>query len=188
MQQASLAVGGAVSNAQSATLTQIESTPHIKHLKANEPRDMIWAYRLLWFTFILFFASTALGKLWDRIWHLTHFFDTFWSPPHLFIFVMTTLTSLLVAGITFTPRLRIWFGPTLRIPLIPFPVPGSLVILGAGLIALSCTIQFDNFWHSTFGLDETQWSAPHDMLTWCWLTIIIGFVAARLGVSSVPTY
>src|SRR5689334_291084 len=98
MQQASSAVREPVGNAQSAILPPIESTPRIKHLKAKEPVDMVWAYRLLWFSFILFFASTALGKLWDRTWHLTHFFDTFWSPPHLFIFVMTALTGLLVAG------------------------------------------------------------------------------------------
>src|SRR5437588_279874 len=113
MQQASSAVEDSVGNAQSAIPTQLGPTLHIKHLKAKEPVDMIWAYRLFWFTFILFFASTALGKLWDRVWHLTHFFDTFWSPPHLFIFVMTTLTGLVVATIAFTPRLRIWFGPTL---------------------------------------------------------------------------
>jgi hypothetical protein len=181
MQQTSSATQGPAGSTLTATLTQINSSSHAEDPKASEPKDMVVAYRLFWFTFVLFFASTALGKLWDRTWHLTHFFDTFWSPPHLFIFVMTTLTGLIVARIAFTPRLRIWFGPTLRIPLIHFPVPGSLVILGAGLIALSCTIQFDNFWHSTFGLDETQWSAPHDMLTWCWMTIILGFVAARLA-------
>jgi hypothetical protein len=170
-----------VDNVQSAALTQVELSLDTKCLKSKEPMDMIWAYRLFWLTFILFFGSTALGKLWDRVWHLTHRFDTFWSLPHFFIFVMTALTSLITAAIAFTPRLRIWFGPGMRIPLLPFKVPGSLVVLGSGLAALSCTIVFDNIWHSAFGLDETQWSAPHDMLTWCWLTITIGFVAARLA-------
>jgi hypothetical protein len=179
MQQTCSAMKRAVGSASS--IAQIHSFSNTEDLKAKEPKDMILAYRLFWFTFVMFFASTALGKLWDRTWHLTHFFDAFWSPPHLFIFVMTTLTSLMVAMIAFTPRLRTWFGPCLRIPLIPFPMPGSLAILGAGLTLLSCTIVFDNFWHSTFGLDETQWSAPHDMLMWCWLMIIIGFVAARLA-------
>jgi hypothetical protein len=179
MQQTSSAMKRAVGSASS--IAQVHSSSNSEDLKAKEPKDMILAYRLFWFTFVVFFASTALGKLWDRTWHLTHFFDTFWSPPHLFIFVMTTLTSLVVAMIAFTPRLRTWFGSCLRIPLIPFPMPSSLAILGAGLTLLSCTIVFDNFWHSTFGLDETQWSAPHDMLMWCWLMIIIGFVAARLA-------
>jgi hypothetical protein len=48
--------------------------------KAQEPASLIWAYRLFWLTFLVFFASTAAGKLWDRIYHLTVTFDTFWSP------------------------------------------------------------------------------------------------------------
>jgi hypothetical protein len=147
----------------------------------REPAGLARAYRLFWLTFVLFFASTIGGKLWDRVWHLTVRFDTFWSPPHFFVFVMTTLTSLLVATIAFTPTLRVWFGPTIRMPLLPFRVPGALVILGGGLISLSLTIMFDNFWHSTFGLDETQWSVPHDMLGWSWFTIIVGFVASRMA-------
>ncbi len=149
--------------------------------KTREPAGFRTAYRLYWLTFFMFFASTGAGKLWDRVWHATHRFDTFWSLPHFFIFVMTAVTSILVATIAFTPRLRVWFGPTVRVPYIPFDVPGPLAILGAGLIMLSLTIMFDNFWHTAFGLDETQWSIPHDMLGWCWFTIVIGFVAARLA-------
>ena len=149
--------------------------------REHEPAGLTWAYRLFWLTFVIFFASTFAGKLWDRVWHLTVRFDTFWSPPHFFVFVMTTLTSLLVALIAFTPSLRVWFGPTIRMPFIPFPVPGALVILGGGLVSLSITIMFDNFWHTAFGLDETQWSVPHDMLGWSWFTIIVGFVASRMA-------
>jgi hypothetical protein len=54
-------------------------------------------------------------------------------------------------------------------------------VLGTALGALSVTITLDNFWHSAYGLDETQWSVPHCMLGWCWLTIILGFVAARVA-------
>ena len=105
----------------------------------------------------------------------------FWSPPHFFVFVMTTMTATLVAFIAFSPRLRIWYGPGIRFPFLPFEIAGSLVVLGGGLVALTITILFDNFWHSTYGLDETQWSVPHCMLGWSWLTIILGFVAARLA-------
>lgn len=141
----------------------------------------VWAYRLLWVTFFLFFASTGAGKLWDRVWHATVRFDTFWSPPHFFVFVMTSITGVLVATIAFTPKLRRWYGPSIRVPFLPFEIAGSLVVLGGGLVALMITIIFDNFWHSTYGLDETQWSVPHCMLGWSWLTIILGFVAARLA-------
>ncbi|GCE24737.1 hypothetical protein KDA_02210 [Dictyobacter alpinus] len=145
------------------------------------PAGQAWAYRLLWITFFIFFASTGAGKLWDRVWHATVRFDTFWSPPHFFVFVMTSLTAALVAFIAFTPKLRTWYGPSVRVPFLPFEIAGSLVVLGGGLVALSITIMFDNFWHSTYGLDETQWSVPHCMLGWSWLTIILGFIAARLA-------
>ncbi|GER86018.1 hypothetical protein KDW_01800 [Dictyobacter vulcani] len=153
-------------------------------VKKQEPQllaSQVWAYRLLWITFFIFFASTGAGKLWDRVWHATVRFDTFWSPPHFFVFVMTSLTAALVALIAFTPKLRTWYGPSVRVPFLPFEIAGSLVVLGGGLTALSITIMFDNFWHSTYGLDETQWSVPHCMLGWSWLTIILGFIAARLA-------
>lgn len=160
---------------------QIEKAGALAVERTEEPLAFRWAYFLLWLTFVMFFASTFGGKLWDRVWHLTVRFDTFWSPPHFFVFVMTVATSLLVATIALTPSLRVWFGSTVRMPFIPFPVPGSLVILGFGLAALSITIMMDNYWHSTFGLDETQWSVPHNMLGWSWFTIITGFISARMA-------
>ncbi|HLG78828.1 MAG TPA: hypothetical protein VKX46_20620 [Ktedonobacteraceae bacterium] len=148
---------------------------------AEPPRSLVWAYRMLWLTFGIFFASTGAGKLWDRVWHATVRFDTFWSPPHFFVFVMTMMTGLLVATIAFTPKLNAWFGPKIYMPVLRMRFAGPLVILGGGLIALTITIMLDNFWHTAFGLDETQWSVPHDMLGWSWFTIIMGFVAARVA-------
>ncbi|GCE16604.1 hypothetical protein [Dictyobacter kobayashii] len=158
------------------TEQSISTSAQIEH-----PAGQVWAYRLLWITFFIFFASTGAGKLWDRVWHATVRFDTFWSPPHFFVFVMTSITAALVATIAFTPKFRAWYGPCVRVPFLPFEIAGSLVILGGGLTALTITIMFDNFWHSTYGLDETQWSVPHCMLGWSWLTIILGFVAARMA-------
>jgi len=159
----------------------IEYSPPIESTSTVNPRSQVWAYRLLWFTFITFVASTGAGKLWDRVWHATHRFDTFWSPPHFLVFLMTLICGLLVATIAFTPSLRIWFGPSVRVPIIRWDIAGTLVILGAGLVALTITIMLDNVWHTAFGLDETQWSVPHSMLGWCWLIIILGFIAARLA-------
>ena len=168
------------SPSETDSLTQTVQLPNGTENKQTET-DRVRAYLLLWLTFGIFFASTGAGKLWDRYWHATVRFDTFWSPPHFFVFVMTTISGLLVAFIAFNPRLRVWYGPAIRFPFLPFEIAGSLVILGGGLVALTITIIFDNFWHSTYGLDETQWSAPHCMLGWAWLTVILGFVAARLA-------
>jgi hypothetical protein len=153
----------------------------ISAVETSSKWSRIWAYRLFWVTFFIFFVATATGKLWDRVWHLVHRFDTFWSPPHLYVAIMTLLTGFLVAGIAFAPQMRRWYGPAVHLPLFPFKVPGALIILGGGLIALSITIMLDNFWHTAFGLDETQWSMPHDMLAWDWFIIITGFIAARMA-------
>ena len=149
--------------------------------KAKEPASLTWAYRLFWLTFFMYFAATGGGKVWDRVYHLTVRFDSFWSPPHLFILVMSMTSGLLVAGIAAMPKLRVWFGPAVRAPIFRWEMAGTLVFLGAGLIALSLDLMTDAFWHTAFGLDETQWSFPHDALAWCWFTIIIGFIAARMA-------
>jgi hypothetical protein len=149
--------------------------------KVKEPASLVWAYRLFWLTFLMFFAATGGGKLWDRVYHLTVHFDTFWSPPHFFIFLMTTISGLLVASIAAVPKLRVWFGSSVRAPIFRWEMAGTLVFLGAGLIAISIDLIEDAFWHTAFGLDETQWSFPHDGLAWCWFTIIIGFISVRMA-------
>ncbi len=170
---------------QKVSLTPDEGTSISETFEAaassQYEHSLTWAYRVFWVTFFVFFMATATGKLWDRIWHLVHRFDTFWSPPHLYVAIMTLFTGLLVAGIAFTPNFRKWYGPAVRMPLFPFKVPGALIILGGGLIALSITIMLDSFWHTAFGLDETQWSMPHDMLAWDWFIITTGFIAGRLA-------
>jgi hypothetical protein len=165
--------------ASSTGTSPTTTTPY--ETKAQEPASLIWAYRLFWITFLIFFAATGGGKVWDRVYHLTVRFDTFWSPPHFFIFVMTSTSGLLVAAIAAIPKLRVWFGPSVRAPIFRWEMAGTLVFLGAGLIAISLDLMLDNLWHTAFGLDETQWSFPHDALAWCWFTIPIGFMSARLA-------
>ncbi len=142
----------------------------------------VWAYRLLWLTFILFFTCTGLGKLWDRIWHLTHVFDTFFSsPPHVFMSLATATVGLLIATMALSPRFRAYFGPFVRVPGFNIDVAGSLFLLGGGITALSFSVMLDLGWHSLFGLDETQWSLAHDMIVLSWCTVILGFVSCRLA-------
>ena len=165
----------------SSASANASSSKTSKQEASESPGGLVWAYRLLWLTFITFFLSTGLGKLWDRVWHLTHIFDTFWSPPHLFIITMTAITAFLVITFAFLPYFRSWFGPFIRLPLIHVKVAGSLIVLGGGMLMLSVSIMLDSFWHTTFGFDETQWSLPHNLIVASWLMIILGFVSCRLA-------
>jgi hypothetical protein len=144
-------------------------------------RDANHASRLLWLSFWVMFLSVSIGLSWDGGWHLTHPFETAFSPPHLFIYVTSALTVALYVVLLVTPRLRHRFGTPFRVPLIPFAVPGALALIGAGLLLLSLAAMLDIVWHSTFGLDETRWSLPHALLSWAWSTAAIGFVSARLA-------
>ena len=165
----------------SSASINVSSLKTSKSEASKSPAGLVWAYRVLWFTFIMFFLSTGLGKLWDRVWHLTHRFDTFWSPPHLFVSTMTATTGFLVITLAFLPYFRSWFGPFIHLPLINVKVAGSLVLLGGSLVSLSTSIMLDFFWHTVFGFDETQWSLPHNMIVMSWLLIILGFVSCRLA-------
>jgi hypothetical protein len=128
-----------------------------------------------------------VGRAWDVAWHATHIFDSFWSPPHLFVYTMATLNGLLVAAVTFAPGVRRWFGPGFRVPLIPFEVPGALFIFSAGFVTLGFAgLALDNLWHTNFGLDETGWSAPHAMIGWSLFLIILGLAACRLALRPHP--
>jgi hypothetical protein len=65
---------------------------------------------------------------------------------------------------------------------VPFEVPGALFLLGSGLVTLGFAgLVLDNLWHTSFGLDETSWSAPHAMLNWAWLLALLGCVACRIA-------
>lgn len=150
-------------------------------VSSTSSRNMKLAYGLLWFTFILFVAGTGFGKLWDRVWHLTNKFETFFSPPHMFITGITTLTGVIALALAFSPRFRSCFGLRTYVPFLKREVAGSLAIMGAGLICLSFAIAMDSIWHTAFGLDETMWSLPHDMLPLSWCVVILGFVSSRLA-------
>lgn len=143
--------------------------------------DMGRARRFLWGVFWLWFLSTLIGLAWDRAWHLTHVFDNFYTPAHLWTYGMTSLSAALVAWMAFTPSLRPAFGAGFRLPLLPVRFPGSLVSLGGGFVTLAIAGGLDDIWHTSFGLDETAWSTPHALIGWGLLMILLGFVSCRLA-------
>jgi len=139
------------------------------------------AYRLLWLAVIFDVLAFGVGFNWDRNWHTTHPFEDFFSPPHLFIYSMHFCATITLAYIAFTPALRRWFGPTFRLPLVPFPIPGAISLPGAGFGVVSLAGVFDAVWHNTFGLDETNWSFPHSMLGWGLFIAFLGITSCRVA-------
>ncbi len=126
------------------------------------------------------FASTCVvvGVLWDISWHSSIGRDTFWSAPHLAIYLgglvagLSSGASVLRASFRATqPReneqLSFWWY-----------FQGSLgdwlCIWGA--IAMLASAPFDNWWHNAYGLDVRILSPPHAVLA-------MGILAIQLGSS-----
>lgn len=96
---------------------------------------------------------------------------------------MHLCAAITLAYFAFTPNLRRWFGPTFRLPLVPFPIPGSIGLAGAGFGLVALAGMFDAIWHSTFGLDETGWSFPHSMLGWGLFVSFLGMASCRIALA-----
>lgn len=147
----------------------------------REDTSLATAYRLLWLAVIFDFLAFGVGFEWDKRWHATHAFEDFFSPPHLFIYTMHLCATITLAYIAFTPGLRRWFGETFRLPLVPFPIPGAIGLAGAGFGIVALAGIFDAIWHSSFGLDETNWSFPHSMLGWGLFIAFLGITSCRVA-------
>lgn len=141
------------------------------------------AHRWLLASVVLAFLAFGLGAAWDRAWHTRNPFEDFFSPPHLFIYTTHFLATLALAKIAFTPELRRHFGRPLRVPVLG-EMPAALVFAGGGFGIIGLAGFFDAIWHSAFGLDETAWSLPHSMLGSGILLSLLGFVSARLALST----
>jgi len=154
---------------------------------ADAPRppapDGLAARRRLYLGLVFALLGVSVGAGWDRRWHVENVFDSFFSPPHLFIYSMVGLTMLTVASIVFRPRLRTAFGDGIALPGAPFPVPPALLFLCGGLGVIGLAGLFDSAWHTAFGLNETNWSLPHAMLGWGIFLTFAGFASCRLALA-----
>jgi hypothetical protein len=131
-----------------------------------------------WPIHAVLFASTSVvvGVLWDISWHQTIGRDTFWSPPHMAIYVGGLVAGLVcgwyVLRITFagTPEERatsVTWWRFFRGPLGAWTcIWGSFAMLASG--------PFDDWWHNAYGLDVKILSPPHVVLA-------MGIIAIQLG-------
>ena len=108
-----------MSTQQAQPIQRAAPTPFVP-APTGIPAGLRRARWLLGGTFFLLICTVAVGLSWDRRWHTTHAFDSFYSPPHLFSYGMTVVVALLVTFLVFSPGYRRWFGPGFRVPVLLF--------------------------------------------------------------------
>ena len=137
--------------------------------------------RLRWM-FIFTVVGGLAAAAWDGWYHTQNVFDGFFSPPHVMAYGVALVLAWFTGDLLVRRDLRRWLGVGFRVPTLPFPVPGALVVLGAGVVMLGFSgLVLDNFWHTWFGLNETGWSLPHAMIGWSLLMVVLGMSGIYRG-------
>jgi hypothetical protein len=134
------------------------------------------AARLPWFLTAVLSGSTAIliGLIWDICWHRTIGRDTFWSPPHMAIYLGGIVAGLSSAWVIFATT----FGGAarradgVRVLGLSGPLGAFFCSWGAG--ARLTSAPFDDWWHGAYGLDVKIISPPHAVLA-------LGIMAIQVG-------
>ena len=135
-------------------------------------RALVAAPWYVW-TAVLAVFSGVLGAHWDISWHRSIGRDTFWSPPHIAVYLMGVLAGItfgyLILKITLTERDR-----TDVVSIWGLKGPLGAFIAAWGGVAMITSAPFDNWWHDAYGLDVKIVSPPHVLL-------IVGGFAVMVG-------
>lgn len=120
-----------------------------------------------WYPLAMLFAATSVivGVNWDISWHISIGRDTFWSPPHMAIYLGGVLAGLSSGFVV----LRTTFAGTEAERAESVRVWGFRGPLGAwaaiwGAFAMIVSAPFDDWWHNAYGLDVEIISPPHVVL------------------------
>jgi hypothetical protein len=150
-----------------------------------EARSIPW---YLWCALLASFA-VAFGAHWDIAWHRSIGRDTFWSPPHMAIYLSAVLAAI-AAGWCI---LRSTFGGGIGgdgVRVLGFRGPLGAFVMAWGGIAMLTSAPFDDWWHNAYGLDVRILSPPHVALASGIAAIHAGaliFLASRMNGAQDPT-
>ena len=130
-----------------------------------------------WYIWLCAIAVTCsgVGSAWDISWHKSIGRDTFWTAPHILIYLCGVIAGLtsgyMILDATFrrdSPLRK------LSVSVWGFRGPLGAFLCAWGGIAMITSAPFDNWWHNAYGLDVKVLSPPHVVLA-------LGMLAIRLG-------
>jgi len=135
------------------------------------------------FATVLCSLSIMIGLVWDISWHMSIGRDGLFSSPHLAIYLGGVTAGLFsgyrVLKITFagTPLER---AKTVKFWGVFHASLGNLFCIW-GAIAMITSAPFDDWWHSSYGLDVTILSPPHTVLLLGMIMIQFGAIISVLA-------
>lgn len=115
---------------------------------------------------VLASLSIVTGLIWDISWHMSIGRDGLFSPPHLMIYFGAVVAGVF-AGYDVL-KTSFWGQPESKARRVRFwgifysTLGGLFSIWGA--LSMLTSAPFDDWWHSTYGLDVTILSPPHTVL------------------------
>ncbi len=127
-------------------------------------------------------TSAMVGVEWDISWHRSIGRDTFWTPPHMAIYLCGIIAGIasayLILATTFgkLPRVR-----ESSVKMWGFHGPLGAFITAWGGIAMLVSAPFDDWWHNAYGLDVKILSPPHAVLALGIISIELGALMLVLG-------
>jgi hypothetical protein len=145
--------------------------PAVEAHSTTEPR------RIPWYVWCCAAAvmSSAVGGVWDISWHESIGRDSFWTAPHVLIYLCGVLAGLacgyLILSTTFQDKSPLRAA---SVTMWGFRGPLGAFICAWGGVAMITSAPFDNWWHGAYGLDVKIISPPHILLA-------LGMTAIRFG-------
>jgi hypothetical protein len=127
-------------------------------------------------------TSAMIGVHWDISWHRSIGRDTFWTPPHIAIYLCGVIAGIssayLILATTFgrLPEVR-----ASSVRMWGFHGPLGAFVTAWGGIAMLVSAPFDDWWHNAYGLDVKILSPPHTVLAAGILAIEVGALILVLG-------
>ncbi|HEX2300014.1 MAG TPA: hypothetical protein VHH34_16135 [Pseudonocardiaceae bacterium] len=134
--------------------------------------------------------TESLGANWDVQWHIVVGPDTFFTAPHLMLYIGIAAGGiaalLVVLGNTFAgagragPERTGAAGRTVTV-FGTFAAPVGFLVVGLGAAGQLVYGLTDLWWHQVYGFDATLSSPPHVAMSLCSMTSAIGSIVVFAG-------
>lgn len=166
-------------NASSVALCvpKLMSSVEVNTFTLNQGADTTGRQRIPWYLWCAAAAVTSVtvGVNWDISWHRSIGRDSFWTPAHIAIYLCGVLAGIacgyLILRTTFTKDAELNRS---AIHVLGFSGPLGAFLAAWGGITMLTSAPFDNWWHSSYGLDIKILSPPHAVL-------ILGIYGIEIG-------